>query len=649
MSQTEPPRSARTPQELPHTPLASGMYQVGDLCVDTGCCRVTRRGQVVPLTRLSFDLLLALVQASPNVLTPDLMMERVWPGVVISPETVTQRVKVLRDALGDDPRNPRYIEGVRGRGYRLRIAVSQIPTSAAAPSTSISSVELIDVPHSLPTTLRRLRPWSIVILAMVIAAPLVYWLREPRASKQVIIERKAVTVSAAPRGSIAVLPFENLSGDKEQEYFVDGMTDALTTDLAQIGSLRVISRTSAMHYKGSKETLPEIGRDLKVDAVVEGSVARGENRVRVTAQLVEASSDHHLWARTYERDLKDVLALQDEIAQDVADQVRVTLTPKERSLLMQVHTVDPEAYDDYLRGVYWMDQATLEGRNKACDYFQKAIAKDPSYASGYFGVAWCQDAPDKLREILLKALTLDPSLAEAHALLSKMKFDYDWDWPGAEAELKQAIALNPNSALAHSWYSFYLVAMARLDEAMREVERARDLDPYSAWVTFWLGQVLYHARRYDEALRVNQRGLEMHPDNGSYYWGIADIYEQKKMFAEAFAARQRALSLQKYPRVTALDEAYKRGGYKGYLLKQAEFEQTHNALYAAHCYALLNDEPRAVGALEAAYKQHDSHILFIRTAPELDSIRSSPHFRDVVRRIGSPPAPIDKNSIQLKH
>src|SRR5262249_23440541 len=269
------------------------------------------------------------------------------------------------------------------------------------------------------------------------------------------------------------------------------------------------------------------------------------------------------------------LALQDEVAQDIAGQIRVKLIPKEHSLIIQAHPVDPEAYDDYLRGVYWMDhRLTPDDLNKGCAYFQKALAKDSKYALAYVGVAWCQlDTPDKARESLAKALALDPSLAEAHAMLSHIKFDV-WDWAGTEAELKQAIALNPNSARAHSWYSFYLVAMARLDEATREIERARDLDPYSPWVSFWLGQVLYHARRYDDALREDQRGLDMHPGS-DFYWVIADIYEQKKMFAEAFAARQQALSLQKDPRVTALADAYKHSGYQGYLLKQAEFEETH--------------------------------------------------------------------------
>lgn len=224
-----------------------------------------------------------------------------------------------------------------------------------------------------------------------------------------------------------------------------------------------------------------------------------------------------------------------------------------------------------------------------------------------------------------------------------IKFWIDWDWSGAEAEYKQATALNPNNASAHYSYSGYLVPMGRLDEAMKEIERAQDLDPFAATITHSLGQVLYHARRYDDALRQNRRGLEMHPNNGVFCWEIADIYEQKRMFAEAFAARQQALSLAKDPNVTALGEAYKRSGYRGYLLKQAETPLAHSPAYAAHLYALLGDEARAVTALEAAYNERDPQVLFLRTAPELDSIRSSPRFRDLVRRIGFPPSPSDKN------
>jgi TolB-like protein/DNA-binding winged helix-turn-helix (wHTH) protein len=606
-------------------------YGVNDLIIDLAPRRVRRGDTIIPLKSLTFDLLVALVRAAPGVVSFDQLTERVWTGLVITPETITQRVKLLRDALGDDPRAPTYIEGVRGRGYRM-VAEVRALEEVEGPITQDDPAPAAPAP-SVPTRRNRLA-WigaSIGAAILIVAISTLVHFRETR--------------TPADIRSLAVLPLENLSGDKEQEYFASGMTDALTTNLAQIGSLRVISRTSALHFKNTRETLPQIGRDLQVDAVVEGTVTRGENRVRVTTQLVAARTDQHLWAKTYERDLKDTLALQDEIAQDVAEQIRVTLTPKERSLLIQVRRpVDPDAQDAFLRGAYWMSQLNEEAFEKGCGYVRTAVAKDPNYALAYVGLARCQDSDEKARETLNKALALDPSLSQAHSMLAAMKFQFDWDWAGAEAENKQAISLNPNNALAHQTYSTYLVAMGRFDEALREAELARDLDPYSAAVTMWLGQVLYHARRYDDSLRVNQRGLEMQPRSGeNFYWNMADIYEQKKLFADAFAARQQALSLQKDPRVEELAAEYKRSGYRGYLLKQAQFEQTHNTAYAAHCYSLLNDEPRAMAALELAYDKHHPGVLFMRTAPELDFIRTSPRFRDLVRRLGFPPLPGERS------
>jgi tetratricopeptide (TPR) repeat protein len=423
-----------------------------------------------------------------------------------------------------------------------------------------------------------------------------------------------------------------------------------------------------MHFKGSKETLPQIGRDLQVDAVVEGAVTRGENRVRVTAQLVEASSDHHLWARSYERDLKDVLVLQDEIAQDIAEQIRVKLTPKERGLRIQVHTVDPEAHDAYLRGRYWAYKAdtwTLCENPAGCaspeawkavEYYQKAIARDPNYALGYAGVADgfvvlavsgglpFKEASVKANEAALKAVALDPSLAEPHSSLGFIKLFNDWDWSGAEAEFKQAIALNPNFARAHLWYSSFLVITERLDEAVNECERARDLDPFDFYANHWLGQALYHARRYDDALRQMRQTLEMFPDReGRLYSEMAEVYEQKKMFAEAFAARQQSLG--NCPCVTPLAEAYKRAGYRGWMLKAVQLiDQKPHGFWPilAHLYAMLGDEAHAMSSLERGYDEHSMPILFITTAPEMDSVRSSVRFRKLVRRIGLP-QPSDKN------
>jgi TolB-like protein/DNA-binding winged helix-turn-helix (wHTH) protein/Flp pilus assembly protein TadD len=676
-------------------------FGIGAWRIEPALDQITRGGVTAKLEPRTMRVLVCLAEHAGRVVSVEQLLDAVWKDVAVTQASVYQAVAGLRRALGDDQKNPIYIANVQRRGYRLIAPVVPVEHEQITATPHRESAPLVDGASAQPTevieTARRSHDRLAAVQAPVepgwrlaspgtngaavqpagwsqraIVATVVFvLLLLATTSAYVYLRRGGERAAGIPPAihSLAVLPLENLSGDKGQEYFADGMTEELITNLAQIGSLRVISRTSAMHFKGSKETLPQIGRDLQVDAVVEGSVAHVENRVRVTAQLVEASTDHHLWARTYERDLKDILALQDEIAQDITEQIRVKLTPEEHehSLLMQVHAVDPQAYDAYLRGRYWWNQTTPEEgmsaegpsrahASKALDYFQKAIAKDPSYALAYTGLADSflqlgasgglplKEAYVKAGEAANEALRLDPSLAEVHTSLANVKFLYDWDWSGAEAEYKRAAALNPNYATAHRSYSFYLVAMGRLDEAMKEIERAQVLDPLSPSITFWLGQVLYHARRYDDALRQNRRGSEMFPENAEFYWAIADVYEQKKMFAEAFAARQQALSLGKDPNVTALGEAYKRSGYRGYLLKAAQIlELADDPADAAHCYALLTDETRAVTALEEGYNKHLHAILFLRTAPELDSVRSSPRFRDLVRRIGFPQPSDDKN------
>ena len=676
------------------TPDPAG-YQVDDLTIDLAPRRVRRAGTVIPLKALSFDLLVTLVRAAPNLISFDQLSERVWSGLVITPETIVQRVKLLRDALGDDPHAPRYIEGVRGRGYRVVAEVrplrerqgasESMPPSlketkgeespnvhAGIATTGAAAVSSPSATLPAPPRSAKWVPLGWIGGALIVLAGLAAsWAITHYRGASKPAERTSSATTSAAIHSLAVLPLENLSGDKEQEYFADGMTDALTTDLAQIGSLKVISRTSAMHFKGSKETLPQIGRDLQVDAVVEGTVARGERSVRITAQLIEASSDRHLWARTYERDLTDVLALQDEIARDITEQIRVKLTPKERSLLIQVHAVDPEAYEAYLRGRYWWSKRGADVW-KGLDYFQKAIAKDPSYALAYVGVADSffilgsngnlspKEAFPKGKEAAIKALELDPSLAEAHASLAIFEFFHDRDWPEAENEFKQAVALNLNDATAHQWYSSYLTAMGRFDEALKEIERARELDPFSSPVNWWLGRSLYYARRYDDALRQFQRNAEMFPEQFEFYNNIADVYEHKRMFAEAFAARQQALSMQQDPTVTALAEAYRHSGYRGWLLKKIEIleqappqtvqmrrQESRLDMFKnfgiAYFYTLLDDEAHAMPYLERAYDGGNSAVLFLGVSPNWDSVRSSPRFRDLVRRIGLPQSSSDKN------
>ena len=664
-------------------PEPARIFRFGSFEADLGNRQLFRNGISVSLTGQPFEVLALLLERPGQLVTREQLRARLWPSgtVVEFDHGITAALTKLREVLGDDAQHPRFIATVPRHGYRFISQVSTAARAALAPAlqagresaTRPAPAATSDVEPAAVQGSRWSRPTALAVLAAVLVliggtAAYVYL---PRTGQ------RAAEVSPAIH-SVAVLPLENLSGDKEQEYFADGMTDALITNLAQVESLRVISRSSAMQFKGSKETLPQIGHDLKVDAVVEGTVTRGANRVRVTAQLVEANSDHHLWARSYERDLKDVLALQDEIAQDIAEQVRVKLSPKARSLDLQAHAVDPEAYDAYLRGRYWAFKAANMWRRcktppgcvspeawKALEYYQQAIAKDPSYALGHAGVAdgfvvlaisgglSLKEAASKVNQAALKALALDPSLAEPHSSLAFIKLFNDWDISGAEAESKQAIALNPNLARAHHWHSLYLVLTERPDEAVKESERARELDPFDFWINQWLGQTFYHARRYDDALRQIRRTVEMFPDRGNFYDDIADVYEQKKMFADAFAARQQALSLSRDPSVTSLvtplGEAYKRGGYRGYLLKKIQvLEQGHPqgglALAGiAHLYAMLDDEPHAMSYLERAYEEHHWAVLFVRTAPEFDSIRSSPRFRDLVRRIGFPQSPSDKN------
>jgi len=627
---------------MPNDPQAA--YEFGQFTLVRTEKRLLCDGKAIPLAPKVFDTLVLLVENPGRLIQKDELLEALWPDTVVEEVALAHNVSQLRKALGDRAEEPRFIETVPKRGYRFIAPVRVVSEPAARRASPAAS-------GTAPSAAQRTE-WS---RPAVLAACAAVLLLMAAASGYLYLPRATERAAGAPAiHSLAVLPLESLSGDKEQEYFADGITDALITDLAQVASLRVISRTSAMQFRGSRETLPQIGRDLQVDAVVEGTVARGEGRMRVTAQLIEARTDRHLWARTYERDLKDVLALQDEIAQAIAEQIRIKLTPKERSLLTQPHAVDSEAYDAYLRGRYWWSKRTAEGEWKGLDYFQKAIARDPKYALAYAGVADsfvvlggharlpATEALPKAKEAALKALELDPSLAEAHTSLAFVKFSNDWDWAGAEREFREAIALNPNYATAHHWYSHYLVAMGRLDEAVSELERARDLDPYSVPINSFLGQALYYARRYDEALRQYRRGLEMHPDRVEFYEGTADVYEQKKMFAESVALRLQALSLNKDPTSAALDQAFKSSGYGGYLRKKIEtLEQAPQlnpfaVLLLAHLYAALNDEAHVMLYLGRAYEERNPWLLNLSVDPGMDSLRSSPRFRDLIRRIGLP-------------
>jgi len=345
--------------------------------------------------------------------------------------------------------------------------------------------------------------------------------------------------------SVAVLPMENLSGDPEQEYFADGMTDALIADLAKIRALRVISRTSAMHYKGSDKSLPEIARELNVDAIIEGTVLRSGDRVRITAQLIHAPDDRHLWAESYEREIRDVLGLQSELARAIVEEIRVELSPRERAGLAETRPVNPEAYQLYLKGRYHWNKRTEEGVRKALDYFERAVDVDPGCAPAYCGlsdsysilagfghVPWSESL-QKSTVAAFKALELDDKLAEAHVSVATIFHNHTWDWAKAEVEYRRAIELNPGYATGHHWLALQLATMGRFDEAIEEARKAQELDPLSVMVNVDVGYIYYCAHQYDRAIKEYLKMAEMYPDFQTVHAYLAVVYAKKEMYEEA--------------------------------------------------------------------------------------------------------------------
>ena len=459
--------------------------------------------------------------------------------------------------------------------------------------------------------------------------------------------------------SIAVLPLENLSGDKDQEYFADGMTEELITDLGKISALRVISRTSVMQYKGAKKPLPEIARDLNVDAIVEGTVQRSGNHVRITASLLHAPSDGHLWAESYERDLKDVLALQSEVARAIAGEIKITLTPQEQTRLASARPVNPEAHEAYLKGRFYWNKRTADGLKKSLDYFQQAIERDPAYALSYVGLADCyvlmaaaeyavlppREGFPKAEAAARKALQIDDMLAEAHCTLAYSKGLFEWDWPGAEREFQRAFEINPSYATAHQWYALLLKDQGRLAEAFDEIKRAQALDPLSLIINCDAAVMYYWARQYDRSIQEYRKALEMDPNFAVAHWGLGRAYVEKRMFREATAELQKAIVLSGGSAVhlASLGHAYAVAGEKAAArdalsnLKDLSKRANVSPYDIALIHAALGEKDQAFEWLEKAYEQRDSSLIFLKVDPRLDPLRSDPRFQDLLRRMNFPP------------
>jgi TolB-like protein/Tfp pilus assembly protein PilF len=467
-----------------------------------------------------------------------------------------------------------------------------------------------------------------------------------------------LTRSSTPQGirSLAVLPLENLSRDPEQEYFAEGLTEALITTLAKIGALRVVSRTSAMQYKGVHKPLREIARELEVDAIVEGTVLRAGRRVRITAQLIDAPKETHLWAESYERDLRDVLALQSEVAQAIARQVQVKLTPQDLAHFAQPQPVDPEAYEAYLKGRYHWNRRSAEGFGKAVQSFQTAIAKDPSYAAAYAGLADCltglsawgfvpsQDGCGKAKGLAREALEIDHSLAEAHAALAFASM-YDYDFLTAEREFERSIELNPRYAPAHEWFGLYLGVMGRYEEGYTELKRAIRLDPLSSIINTILGQVYIFARRYDQALEQLGKILELDPNFAPAHGFLGWTYLCQSQYAQAIAALRKGVELSQGASVyvAVLGEACAAAGHRNEAndileqLRELSKQQYVMPYYVSRIYAALGQKDEAFGWLETGYRERATNMIYLQTDSRLDGLRADPRFEDLLRRMNFPP------------
>jgi TolB-like protein/DNA-binding winged helix-turn-helix (wHTH) protein/Tfp pilus assembly protein PilF len=639
----------------------ASLLRFGVIELDLKTGELRKAGVLLHLPPQPFKILALLASRPGQLVTREEIQQEIWGSetFVDFELGLNAAIKTIRDVLGDDPETPRYIQTLPRRGYRFIAPVDVAPPSPAASVAAMSSlpgaggdtgatapaVEAVRHPPLEKRWVLVLTAGGLVAMAAVVLALNVAGLRDRLLGKP-----------APPRiESIAVLPLENLSHDPEQEYFADGMTEELITNLGKISALRVISRTSVMHYKRTKKTLPDIARELNVDALVEGTVQREGNRVRITANLLHAPTDRHLWAESYERDLRDVLALQSELAQTIAREIEIKVTPEEHERLARTRPVDPEAHEFYLKGLYFWDRRSGGGLDKAIKFFQQAIEKDPGYCLAYAGladayssqVAWDvlppKEGSARGRAAAEKALQ-DDKLAEAHVSLAFV-MTYDRDLLGAEKEFRRGIQLNPGYARGHLFFAIALAKMGRVDAALAEVNRAHDLDPLSLITTAVSGWILYVARRYDQAVKREQQALGMDPNFAGAHSYLGVAYEQELKYTLAIEEFQKAVTLSggSPSSVGALGHAYAASGNKAEALRVLRrLREQSNIVYVssfsrAMVYTGLGEKELAFTWLQSAFEERDPGLMNLMVDPQLDPLRSDPRFQDLLRRMNFPP------------
>ncbi len=617
------------------------LYVFGPYCLDGRARILLRGGAIVPLTPKVLDTLLVLVKNHGVVVSKEELLSLVWPDSFVEESNLAQNISVLRKALGS-PDLVTYIETISKRGYRFvaEVKITLGPAESVENRSSIVAITPDAVGSSGLTAARRRTTFPAVAVAMILCGAAAFW------------HYRQVQPGVPEVHSIAVLPLKNLSGDSQQEYLADGITELLTAELSKALRIRVTSRTSAMLYRNTEKRLPVIARELNVDALLEGSVVRSGSRLRVTAQLIYGPSDRHLWAETYDRDLIDVLALQEQIAVAVAHEIRVNTAPAAQR---RTAAVNPTAFEADLRARYYLNQRTGPEIDKAISWYQKAIEEDPAYAPAYAGLADCYNQlgtvmigsrpPFESRKLAIaaanRALEIDPELAGAHAALAYANL-YDWNWNRAERGFEHAIALNPNYAPAHLWFAHYFAARGQFDRALQEVRLAGDLDPLSPITQTQIGWILVYARRFPEGIAQYNKVLQANP---AYLWaewqlGIAlmltrDYSAAIETFRETAALDHRSSSV-----LGTLGMAYGLAGQRREAVKVLDelLARSSRRYVPAHSimeiYVGLGNREKVFEWMEKSYQEHANGMAWLAVWPGFDSIRGDPRFDMYLRRIG---------------
>ena len=626
-------------------------FGVFELDVRSGELR--KQGRKIRLEGQPAHILVCLLENPGELVTREELHRRLWPAdtYVNFEHGLNAAVKRLRRALNDSADNPRFVETLPRRGYRFLAPVESVRAEEDTPVVP----EVLEKPepaseepsraeaHPRVAPMQWLPAWKKFGLALlVVFGILTAWMLRPKNTRSPVIR------------SLAVLPLENLSHDPSQDYFSDGMTDELITELGQISGLRVISRTSVMTYKGARKSLPQIAQELNVETVVEGTVLRSGDQVRITAQLIQAPADKQLWAQSYEGDVRQTLALQRQVARAIAEQIHIELTSHERDVLKNVKAVNPDAYEAYLKGRYFWNKRTADGMKKAIDYFNQAIEKDPNYAQAYagltdsyalagdwkYGVLAPKEAYPKAKAAAVKAIELDSTLGEAHISLAYCLDGFDWDFASAGREFARGIELSPGYATGYEWYGWHLASLGRNGEAVAEVQKAASLDPLSLIISSDLAEELLIAHRYDEATEQARKTIKMDSFFAPAHYVLGQAFVQEHMYQEAITELQKASELSEGSTAFTANLAYayavsgRRDEAVKLLndLKNRSRNGFSNASEIALVYVGLDQKDQAMAWLEKAFEERFSPWVLMR--PAFDPLRSDPRFQDLLHRIG---------------